>query len=370
MHYNERTKCIFCNNINVTSIFEKDYTVALGCYTINNKNHNAKYMPFNILKCEKCKTYQTKYLGDLNIIYDYYAKPYGSIRNEMYELFTNFILDNNNIKNICEIGGGDGNLSKLILSKKSINYTIIDPNYSGSDDNVNIINDFFENVEINDCDTLIMSHIFEHFYEPMVIIEKIAKIKNLKYIYINHPDFENYVKDNSYLILNPEHTFYIENQFLESLFLKYGFIKRKQNNNQKFAIFFKFERYTNDITNKIIPINKSSDIDIIEFYKNISKRVNYINEEMQKYYDLNIPIYIWPCSMHTVYLIMFGLKKSLLIGILDNSEHKIGKYLYGENLKCFSFKEIIKTNEKIVVILNGGTYNKEIITNNNNIIFI
>ena len=70
--------------------------------------------------------------------------------------------------------------------------------------------------------------------------------------------------------------------------------------------------------------------------------------------------------MHTNYLFALGLDKSKIYGILDNAPHKIGKYLYGTDLKCLSFNDIIETTEDIVIILNGGCYNKEILNMFNN----
>lgn len=370
--YYERKQCIFCNSINIKKYFDNNFTIPLGCSATEINNLN-KYMPFNILKCNNCKTYQTQYLGDLNIVYNYNAKPYGNIRNKMYDLFVDFILDNNNINKILEIGGGSGALCDMIINKKYIDYTIVDPSYSGENLKINIINDFFENIDDNDnlfnCDTIIMSHVFEHFYEPLKIIEKIYKNNKIKYIYINHPELENFIKDDTYLVLNPEHTFYIENQFLEKLFLKYGFKLCRKYNHMNFAIFFEFERISYNINNDIILYNYNSDNDINIFFENIHNRVNKINNIIENL-SKDIYIYIWPCSMHTTYLLTFGLNKDLLKGVLDNSKDKIGKYLYGTNLLCLSFEETINKNNKIAIILNGGVYNQEININKDNIIII
>ena len=46
--------------------------------------------------------------------------------------------------------------------------------------------------------------------------------------------------------------------------------------------------------------------------------------------------------------------------ILDNSPNKIGKYIYGYNLKCISFEENCN-NDNHAIILNGGCFNDEVI---------
>ena len=55
--------------------------------------------------------------------------------------------------------------------------------------------------------------------------------------------------------------------------------------------------------------------------------------------------------------------------VLDNSVNKIGKYLYGYNLLCSSFDELLKSEEEnICVFISGaGNYIKEISLQNSKI---
>jgi hypothetical protein len=357
-----------CNSYDVIKLFKNNLSISMGCYAVE-KNDVSYFMPFNILKCNICKTFQTEYLGDINIVYNYNAQPYGYIRTTMYNLFAKFILNNYTIKKIIEIGGGNGLLSDIILEQNPISYTIVDPSYSGNISNKIIINSLFENIDNINADTIILSHVFEHFYKPLEILEKIYNTKSIKYIYINHPNLENYIKTNCYLVLNPEHTFYVENNFIIDLFSKYGFMLSNTKEHMDFSIFYEFTRVKNTIDNSIMLLNRDSEINVINFFENIKSRVDYINNTISNLSE-NTYIYIWPCSMHTIYLCTFGLNTSLLCGVLDNSEHKIGKFLYGEKLQCFSFKDILQKTEKIAIILNGGIYNKEINITQPNIIFI
>jgi hypothetical protein len=67
-----------------------------------------------------------------------------------------------------------------------------------------------------------------------------------------------------------------------------------------------------------------------------------------------------------------GLNYKRLSGILDNSPNKIGKYLYGYNLLCYSFDELVKTeNNNISIIMGGaGKYLDELDIVNSKINFI
>jgi hypothetical protein len=57
-----------------------------------------------------------------------------------------------------------------------------------------------------------------------------------------------------------------------------------------------------------------------------------------------------------------GLEYKNLSGVLDNSPNKIGKYIYGYNLLCSSFDELLKNNqENVTVFISGaGNYIKEL----------
>ena len=71
-------------------------------------------------------------------------------------------------------------------------------------------------------------------------------------------------------------------------------------------------------------------------------------------------VYLFGAHLFSQYLIAFGLNQEKIIGILDNSELKIGKRLYGTNLKVFHPNEI-KEKEKVAVILKVATYRDEIL---------
>ena len=167
-------------------------------------------MPFNVLVCDTCKAVQTKYLGNLSIIYSKnHAVNTGSLKTEMKRLFSDFIAEKNDSNGIMEVGASDESLSTCILEKIKTSYCIVEPSFTGNPDGIMLINEYIENVDIASCpvNTIIMSHIFEHLYYPMKTLEKISNAKNIEYIYLNHPDFEYYVKENVYVVLNSEHGF-------------------------------------------------------------------------------------------------------------------------------------------------------------------
>jgi hypothetical protein len=353
-----------CQGEQLKELFDKDYTIAMGCYCVD-KDTECKFMPYNVFKCNTCLTHQTKYLGDPNVIYGYSANFYGTVRSSMNELFANFIAKNSNVNNIIEVGGGSGCLADMMIRRGCSSYTVVDPTWSGKSKDVKVYRSFFEDVDITtvQADTLVMSHVFEHFYEPAKILDKINKTKIIKYVYLNFPDLEKALQIGNYHVLNPEHIFYTENSFIIDIFKKYGFTRRKVFYHMDHSVFFEFER-TGEMDETFTPKNKTADVDVRRFFDQIFKRVDEINSKLNN----DTPVYIWPCSMHTVFLSAFGLNTDRIAGVLDNSPHKIGRYLYGNKLYCSSFEEKIHTTTPTIIILNGGCYNQEISVDSNSTI--
>ena len=87
-----REKCIFCSNILNKTYFEKDYEIPISCYSKDNLSDDI-FIPYNIFKCDKCYTSQTKYLGDLNEIYKInHADSTGKIMQNLGETSNLFRL--------------------------------------------------------------------------------------------------------------------------------------------------------------------------------------------------------------------------------------------------------------------------------------
>ena len=82
-----------------------------------------------------------------------------------------------------------------------------------------------------------------------------------------------------------------------------------------------------------------------------------MNKKLKEY---DGEVYLFGAHLFSQYLIAFGLNQEKIVGILDNSELKIGKRLYGTKLNVFH-PEKIKNKEKIAIILKVATYREEIL---------
>jgi hypothetical protein len=360
--FQERKKCIFCNTTNFETLLNKDYksSLSLGLYNNICKSY---FMPYNILICNQCNTAQNKYLGNLSIIYsNNHVDNFGEVKNRKHTLFSEFITLNKDIQNIIEVGCCHNILASLILEKNdTINYTIVEPSYTGDLTNVTIIPEYLEKVDLNkiNANTIIMSDVFEHFYNPLEILNKI-KNSSVEYIYLNHPDFDYSIKNNIFINLNSEHTFLIEHQFLFKLFENNGFILNRRVDFENFSLFLEFKRVNEDKIGNHILYNYDTKKNVKKYVEDVTHIVKNMNEYLDNNPDKKF--YIWPWSIHSIPLFTFGLNYKKLAGVLDNSPNKIGKYIYGYDLLCSSFNELLKTEEdNIYVFISGaGNYIKEL----------
>jgi hypothetical protein len=362
--YTERTSCIFCNSSNVYDILENNTFCSTMTLALNDEP--CKYfMPYNVLLCGGCKAFQTKFVGDLSIVYGKnHIDNYGITKSNKHSQFADFITTNNDIQGIVEVGGCSNALSDIILQNIQTGYNIIEPNFTGVKTNINIIPDFVENVDIEsiNANTIIMSDLFEHFYNPVDILNKLQSAHNIKYLYLNHPDFDYCVKNGVEISLNFEHTFLIEHEYLFTLFKKYGFYLTRKFDYLNLSLFLEFrkdERPT--LFNEINCIYNTEIIPYVFTSINNHKRVSTkLNEYMQEHPDKSY--YVWPASIHSIQLFTYGLNYYNLSGILDNSPNKIGKYLNTYGLKCLSFNELLQSGDSntVIFISNTGPYVKEI----------
>lgn len=364
-----RGACIFCNGA-VKDMFDSDKLhVPQSCTMTEDTEHErVAFMPFNLQKCDACETYQTKYLADLGILYssNHYV-PFGALRQEMLSLFSDFVCQENPPVAILEIGGGNGELFSALSKKFSsasalLNYTIIDPAYIGpKSDNLTVVHGFYEDVKDIDCRAVVMSHVFEHFYDPVAIINKMIQ-EGVQTIFLCHPDYDAYVNQNTitFNVLHAEHTFYISNAGLISLFEKHGFNLMRYQHHRGYSVFFEFskrEKKTNGIYPQLPQVGACE-----QYINTLVSRANHLNTILAN--TAGRDVYMWPCSIHSNILFAYGLRPEGIKGMLDNSSFKIGKYTYGHGIPCFSYEKVVTQRSEdepgIIVIINGGCFTREL----------
>ena len=113
----------------------------------------------------------------------------------------NFILEHNNDTNILEIGSNKGELYNILSQHCDFEYTTLDM-YQHEDlpKNIKFIQGNCETFNYNGYTTLILSHVFEHLYNPTKFIKNI-KNYNVKNIFISIPDYDSLLEEKSNILV-------------------------------------------------------------------------------------------------------------------------------------------------------------------------
>jgi hypothetical protein len=366
----ERKHCVFCNNTNFSFAF----------YLFNTINIVSidKFIPSELkkLKFISCKNCGCVQLKNLFLQCELYSQPLQIFNGNAYinhnKLFSEFIINNVEYEeNLFEIGGAYGKLAKLIIqnyreNKKKINYKILE--YSANNypeiSNIEYISGNCEIYDYNNINTIIMSHVFEHLYNPKQFIKKISNT-NVKNIFISIPDMENLAKSKEINNLNILHTYYINTEYLRSLMSVYGFKMIKMYNYKDNSNFYYFNK---DIHTDIIEYrNLKLPENLQLFYKNMKLNIKNITIEER--------FFICPSGFYGQF-IYFNLNEKTkvnLSGFLDGDNFKINKRLCGTKTNIYEKSEINKY-DKITILVASTKHNIEIQEElrafNTNIIFI
>lgn len=355
----ERKICIFCDNKLDITLFENNKYISINSDLIDIIQ-DPIYIPYNVYLCNKCNCYQNKYLGDLSIVYknNHNNITVSNIWMEHYNNFYKFII--NNIKNITnkinilEIGGGNNYIVELFTKNNYKNYTILEPNITNKINDVNYISTFLENYnDDHSYDITILSHVFEHLYNP----SEIFKI-NTKYFGISIPNIPKYLDNFIINFLNIEHTYYFEEYHILHLFAKYNYKLINVEYFNDHSIFMLFEKEENVINNYITDnINNCTITKMNNYFDKIIKYVQNINNYMLNNKNMNIALF--PAHFYISYLITFGFDVTNIKYMYDNNINKNNKYMNGTNLICKNLDFYINSDFNICLLV--SLYNKEVI---------
>jgi S-adenosylmethionine/arginine decarboxylase-like enzyme len=155
------------------------------------------------------------------------------------KVYIEFRILNNKI---LEIGGYTAVLAKRIMEELKCKYTILDivqqpPNHT----DIDYISANCETFDYNNEKTVIMSHVFEHIYNPTKLINQFIK-SGVENVFISIPNMNSLLRTNNIAILHVEHTFYIDEYDIKSMFSKAGFVCSAQQYFKDHSIFFHFKK--------------------------------------------------------------------------------------------------------------------------------
>lgn len=334
-----------------------NFPVFFGCVNTNFAEDLKTKMEFFVE--EKTGLIQLNKLIPLEILYQkQHAFGVGEIWDKHYTNFAKFISKGDQ-KSIIEIGGATERLANKYLSIVDSNWTIIEPNPTKFENKeINVIKGFFEDssTNINSSDTIVFSHVLEHAYDPALFMQLIYnKINNGQKVYLSYPRLEIWLDKKYTNALNFEHTVLLTETHLDVMFEKIGFQINEKEYFQDHSVFYKLTK------------SEPKSINFPNLYKQNVKLFNsfikHHEDDVKKLNDLMIDsqnnFYLFGAHIFSQFLIVLGLNTDKIKFVLDNSEEKQGKRLYGTQLWVRSPKILFNEKDPIV-ILKAANYNEEI----------
>jgi len=366
----ERNNCILCgDNLLFVQVF-KNFPVYMG---VTDKNEKELTQDMEFCACQKCGCVQLKKLIDPSILY---IRPHNPAIGKTWETHNQCLSDylvSSGAKNILDVGGANMKLANLVCKSPSIvSYTVCDLSAGfyqvENPDKVKIVRDYIENINSDQTyDAVVLSHTLEHFYRPVEVLSRIRKMLNDDgVVVISVPNIEEQLLDGFLNAMNFEHTYYISHEYINFLAEVSGFEVTHRKDFSKYNSFYTLSK--SDKTANI-PSNTSHARTVYENYiKTVLKDVAQIN-----YATTDKQIYCFGAHIFTQILIACGLNTNCIKGILDNDPNKVGKFLYGTNIKVYN-PSVISNDESPIVIVRVAQYKDEIvdslIANNSSLIVI
>lgn len=355
-------KCPFCKNqenIKVASIIETPKL--LGC-TDQTPNEDV-FVDFDLFECKNCSLIFTQIIKDANDYSEMHSEATGKIWTEHHETFAEYIIkQTSEINKILEIGPSSRPITRMLNNKLNKEFQHID--YCDIikklpfelKNNENYINEKFPLKNNNNTYDLIFgSHVFEHADDVDGFLKgAISLLKENGVFMISIPNFEFWIQNKFWNGITHEHTIY---PFIQHIDL----LAKKNNINLEFtkfknhSIFFTFKKGKEYTQNKLENTKKEL---AINWCESIINSVKIAEDQIVN----DKEIIIAGASHLAQYPILISNKlKDKIKIVIDNSDTKVNKRLYGTSVIDKKF-EYIQNIEQPIILLFSSPYREEMIT--------
>lgn len=349
----ERNQCVICDSQIVLKRTIKNIPVHMG---VKRDSADDIILDQYWGECINCGCVQLMNLVSPEVLYSVSHDPgsQGNLWKEHHQAFAEFVLDGKPDA-IFEIGGSNGNLAGIIFNHIcDINYSIVDPAASVSDNRIKQHKMLFEEYQDQITGSVVHSHTIEHVLKPKEFLQKIFKLMPAKGdMYMSFPDMKEALLLNGTNALCFEHTYYLDIEQFKYLLEEVGFEVVEQYNFKSHSYFLRVIKNTNRQYKYL-----KKDFNQLLMFNNVwDSAQSFVNKTLK---ELNhIPTYIFGAHIFSQALISLGMKHESIYGVLDDAPSKIGYNLYGSDLMVYSSNHI-SGHENINIIIRTGKYQNEI----------
>jgi hypothetical protein len=345
-----RTHCVICDTILTEKIFTfKDYPI---CASPTEDPTKDEFTDNVFIGCKGCGCVQLESPICAKKLYEnsHNSTQHSALWMEHHEQFSQFIMSETEETCFTEIGGNSGVLYSHIAPLRKTEYTIFDICDSPKrPTEVNFVQGNCEEQAFTQKGALIMSHTFEHLYEPRKFLQQ----QNLP-IFLSIPNMDILYERHNIGVLHTEHTYFIGYTEAISLFSEFGYRCRTFRRFKDHSYFFYFEK----------------GVSIEPYVPNDARLtvMRYIFEGGEAALSsivIDSPCFICPAGLYGQRIYHYLKRyKQYINGFIDNDPLKQGKSLYGTGIKVYPSSVLSAyTAAKISVVLYAGPYTKEIQAN-------
>lgn len=265
-----RSVCVICNGTLQTLYKRIGTPISFSPPSVESSFCDDIYGDQEFLCCEQCGCVQLGNLIDPTILYTNahnitYDTP---TWKEHHTQFCKFLTERIEFESLVEVGGMSGVLSSRVLDiMPAIKYTCVDLCESAHDiPGVVFKKGNCETYDFKDTKCIVMSHVFEHLFNPATFISNVAK-HGVPSIFISIPNMDALIESNIIHILHNEHTFYINGSYIEWMFSQNGYKLSEIQNFKSHSLFFHFVK----LDHAPLPLYNNRTISTF-FYKCMSVR--------------------------------------------------------------------------------------------------
>jgi hypothetical protein len=350
----ERKKCVLCDKENLESHFS---------FSRFSSSYVPTYTPLSLdtfvdlewKRCVSCGSIQLATLVNPETLYSSnHNNTLNSVTwNNHHTEFCDFVASKIlNSQKVLEIGGASYCLVRRMVKKGYSNYSILDMSEPSTDlqkefPSISYLKGNCEEFMFPELDHIVMSHVFEHLYNPRKFLECLKK-SSIQSIFISVPNLEALYASGCKSILHIEHTYSYSENDIEALFSEFSFGCLSK---QKFGSHSLFYHFTKSTPSRLS-------------YSNSQVLVNHFQERKSliEAITINMPCFIAPAGHfgHILYYHLSETSKKYILGFLDNDKTKQGPRMPGTPCSIFSPTTLEKYKENIQILLFGGLYNNEI----------
>lgn len=363
--------CCICGHDKIKEIYRiKKFPVFMGAVEDNVK---PVFQDLVYGTCEECENLQLMELVPLELLYqvNHNTEVVGQTWEEHNTEFAKFIAKSKP-KVVFEIGSPSATIFKKLAAEPWLEkWFSMEPNPSNIDgvDKKFIMKTgwvdasfHFEKHDIDPPNAVVMSHVFEHLYNPREILRVL--LKNMDTggdLYISIPDME-YISKNKLMPpagMHFEHTFFLDRVNARYLLQTCGFEVMEIQEFKNHSLFIHAKSTYDNLgisLFELVDTNNSNNKRFLKTIKSFEELISDITCRLCSYY---LNIYIYGAHFPAQFMYFQGLDISNLAGCLDQSPTKIGKKLYGTHLRVFHPEEI-RGKDPIKVICHMGPYTDEI----------